>query len=499
MKRLLVLVLLVPILALTMISCDADMRSNIAGFMGGFGGNVYADAGMIVVNTAQAEAAAATVAAIGTGAGASSTSTAGLGVDLDSAPSADTMLAAQDPIDQKKLKDNLGDAFNSDTQKEKLLKDLKKPASTEQKAAAEGTREVFNATLDALKVKLDTGGTDLGDTLKKLELPEIGDNPTQGDMLILQLMTDLISNTVAALDRIGGDDGLDGVDGDALGKEENRTDILSIVDDTLFAAEVAAQISGAASIDFSGQLDLGSILDSFNDDDDKGSRSRGDFKLSDAEAYIGSINGLSPSIISLMGVTYTTDPVDKYVYAYDENVYKIFLRNQRMYRASIEQSLMMLNYVTLTKDEKELLETSLDTATLVQYALAVLVTEHHDFLNSEETDIKIHEIVELYLNDSPGNRKLGIPKNPKDKNDPNKLTSAETLTQPEFDSVNYDNWPAFMKTRGTDNGFSYYKAILENIIEINRLGGIAQLTEQLEDFRDNTTDGFDSWFDGLND
>ncbi|MFA6681507.1 MAG: hypothetical protein WCS35_05705, partial [Sphaerochaeta sp.] len=69
MKKLVILVLLVPILALTMISCDADMRSNLAGFMGGFGGNVYESAGFIEENAAKAaavEAAVTTITAIGT-------------------------------------------------------------------------------------------------------------------------------------------------------------------------------------------------------------------------------------------------------------------------------------------------------------------------------------------------------------------------------------------------------------------------------------------------
>ena len=172
MKRLLVLVLLVPILALTMISCDADMRSNIANLMGGFGGNVYEDAGLIVVNTAQAEAAAATVAEIGTGAGAAtvsggSTSSMGVEVPVDDGTK---LLAPQTPAQQKELKDNLGDAFNSDTQKEKLLEDLKTDATADQKTAAKGTVEVFNKTLDKIKADLPVD-SELGKTLEKLKAP----------------------------------------------------------------------------------------------------------------------------------------------------------------------------------------------------------------------------------------------------------------------------------------------------------------------------------------
>ncbi|HKM06669.1 MAG TPA: hypothetical protein VJ869_06735, partial [Sphaerochaeta sp.] len=217
MKKLVILVLLVPMLALTMISCDADMRSNLAGFMGGFNSNVYADAGLIVANTAQAEAAAATIAVIGTGAGADTVTDSGDGINgttssmgvLVTVPKDTTFLAPQtDKVKQDELKNNLADAFNSDTQKKKLLEDLKGEvkAGSPQQQAAQGTVAVLNATLDALKAELDSGDTALGETLEKLKLPVIADDDdlTQGDLLALQLMTDLISNTVNTLTEIGG-------------------------------------------------------------------------------------------------------------------------------------------------------------------------------------------------------------------------------------------------------------------------------------------------------
>jgi hypothetical protein len=52
-------------------------------------------------------------------------------------------------------------------------------------------------------------------------------------------------------------------------KAENKEKVLSIVDDALFTAQVAEQLSGAASIDFSGQLDLAALLEAMDDDDDE--------------------------------------------------------------------------------------------------------------------------------------------------------------------------------------------------------------------------------------
>jgi len=491
MKKLVILVLLVPMVALTMISCDADMRSNLAGFMGGFNSNVYADAGLIVANTAQAEAAAAAVATIGTGAGApdviGGTNNDSLGLDLTVPTGAEKMLAPQPKDKQDKLKDNLADAFNSKTQKDKLLDDLKTPVTdNDQKKAAKGTVLVVNQALEDLKTKL-TGNPELGAALEKLKLPEIDtdDDLTQGDMLSLQLMTDLIANTVKTLKEIGdtgsGTKGLEGVTGDKL--EANKTKVLSIIDDALFAAEVAEQISGSGSIDFTGQINLGDLMDGLGD---KGTRSRGEsVELTEAGDFIGIINDLAPEIVSLMGITYNKGTSE---FKYSESTYKSFLLNQQVYRSSIEQVLKMKKLGKLEKSEITKLD--FDLSTLIKYSLAVVLTEHHDFWvdeadedKSPHTRTKASAIILNYLNT---NQKLGL----------GTLETTDTLDQPDaIDNFDYARWPAFLESKGKD----YYKAILENIIEINRLGGIAQLTEQLEDFRDNTTDGFDSWFDGLKD
>jgi hypothetical protein len=478
MKRLLVLVLLVPILALTMISCDADMRSNIAGLMGGFGGNVYEDAGLIVVNTAQAEAAAATVATIGTGAGAatitgSASSTMGLPVtDLTETK----LLEPQSKTKQTELKNNLGDALNSETQKKKLLEDLKKPASGEQKAAAKGTIEVFNKTLKELESKL-TNSTDLGDTFKKLELPDVGDNPTQGDMLALQLMTDLISNTIATLNDIGGGGALDlsRVNATELEKPANKTKVLSIIDDALFAADMAEQLSGAASIDFTGQIDLGDLLDGL---DNKGSQSR-EISLTDAGDFIETINSLAPSIVGLMGVTN-----DGTTFTYSDVKYKSFLLNQQIYRSSMEQALKMLSLGKLKIAVIDSL--TFDTSTLIKYTLSVLITEHEAFVKSGVGgSSSTAAVIQAYLN---ANTKLGF----------GTLTENDSLTDV-VSLVDYEKWPTFIKGSGIraggDEGLTYFKAILQNIVKINDLGGIAQLSTELNDFlTDTTDDGFDKTY-----
>jgi hypothetical protein len=124
---------------------------------------------------------------------------------------------------------------------------------------------VFNATLDQLKEELGDE-SELADILVELKLPAVegGDELTQGDILVLQMMTNLIKNTVNTLNETVTEEGnFSTVDGDALTSDM----VLSIVDDALFTAQVAEQLSGAASIDFSGQLDLAALLEGMNDDD----------------------------------------------------------------------------------------------------------------------------------------------------------------------------------------------------------------------------------------
>ena len=488
MKRLLVLVLLVPILALTMISCDADMRSSIAGFMGGFGGNVYSDAGLIVVNTAQAEAAAVTIAAIGTGtAGSENVSggiSASLGIDITVPGGVETMLAPQLPDKQKELKDNLGDAFNSDKQKEKLLEDLKKPVTdADQKKAAQGTVLVLNQALEDLKGSL-SGSVELGDALDKLKLPVIAneDTITQGDMLALQLMTDLISNTIASLQTIGGGT-LGGVDEEALESSANQNTLLSIIDDALFVAEMAENLSGAASIDFTGQIDLGSLLDGLGN---KGAKSRGEeLALTDAEDFLGTINALAPSIVGLMGVTY--DGTD---FIYTAAKYKSFLLNQQIYRSAMEQALKMIKLGKLAK--KDIDSLTFDTSTLVKYALAVLLTEHDAFWKAEFVRLDspsssvlkpVNETIAKYLN---ANKKLGL----------GKLTKYDSLTVPDntVTGLDYALWPAFLASKS----LTYYEAIVGNLLRINDLGGIALLSDQIKkdfyDPADSSVTGLSDWY-----
>ena len=301
MKKMFVLVLLVPILTIALISCDADIRSNIAGFMGNLGGNVYIDNEWVQPNTADAEAAAETIASLGTGSGAVAVTAGGssseLGIAITVPAGVTTVLAPQTSTQQTELKNNIATALTSPTQTKTLLQNLSQPASTEQITAAVGTVTVFNAAISALQSELPPG-SELANTIAELALPAItsSDELTQGDILVLQMMTNLISNTVATLNTVSNNN-LGSLTDAQL--QNNQTQVLSIVDDALFTAQIAEHLSGSATIDFSGQLDLASLLGNLN----KGSKaSRGTIELTDAGDFIGTINNIIPDLVDLLGV-----------------------------------------------------------------------------------------------------------------------------------------------------------------------------------------------------
>lgn len=482
MKKAFFLVLLVPILTIGLISCDASIRSNIAGFMGGFQSNVYVEAGLVEPNSDDVKAAVAIVSALGTSSESVSTLSGGstdafnVGINVTVAAGS-TILKPQSTADQTALKTDLAATLNSPTQTATLLTELAKTIEdpTQKKVVAD-TVTVFNDTLTALKGQL-TGDAELQTAIDKLTLPAVSttDTLTQGDVLVLQMMTNLVSNTVTKLKAINSD--LTTIDGDDIAA--NKTQLLGIVDDALFTAQIAEQISGAASIDFSGQLDLASLLDNLNKSSrSSSSRTDGTIDLGDAGEVLGTINGIIPDILKLMGVTKNGSAFD-----YTDAKYKSFVLNQKAYRSAMEHGMTFKRKGGIAK--ADLLNANLDTSTLIKYALAVFVTEHDAYVSykntTDSTSYKANEIIEDFLTDNPD---LGN----------GALTEDSTLVEPDFVAGFYDDWETFLKTRSEQ----YYRNIVSTLLEINKSGGIAQLTAELEDFLlDSNEDSLNDWYADL--
>nr|WP_321262923.1 hypothetical protein [uncultured Sphaerochaeta sp.] len=481
MKKALIPILLVLLLTLAFTSCDANIRQDIAGLMGDFSENVYIANGFVEANTANAAAVTTTTASIGTGDSAQTVvkdeNITTFGVSVKVPDGVTKIIKPQTEAEQESTKDNLATAFASPPQTEELVESLKAPITDpEQKAAAEGTVILFNATLEKLKDDLATNNKELSDTLSELALPEIeeGETLTQGDVLVLQMMTNLISNTVATLNEASNDNLGSSID---ISTPENKEKVLSIVDDALFTAQVAEQLSGAASIDFSGQLDLAALLSGMNDDSSQSvSRAEDDNEFGDVMV---SFNNLIPDLLPVMGITVSGND-----FTYTQSKYKSFLMNQKAYRGAIEHALRFARESDL--ELSEVPNANFDTSTLIKYMLSVLITEHHAYWASEKiTSPRPEVIIAELLDDNP---EIGL----------GTMAEGYEPVEPTITGFSYGGFEQFLHDGTTEKprSYAYYKAIVENLQALNSINGITQLDELLDDLLDDTNaDNLESMYD----
>ncbi len=473
-KRSLVLFLLVSILALTFMSCDADIRSQIADLMNNVSGNVFLENGLLEADTAEAEAAAAVVAEIGTGAGTTSTNTSDgtnatvtVGSLPISVPSAVDLVTLEpmDDDEQEELESDLAEAFNSPAQTEALVETLSQPATAAQETAADGSIAVFNEVVDELMDSLPVD-SELGAALGRLTLTAPA-AMSQADVLTIQLMTNLVHSVVSTLQAIAPSGDLGLLDDTTLAAHE--AEIQSIVDDALFAAQVAEELSGAADFNFSGQIDFDDLLEGLG----RGSKA---LSLTDAGAYISTINGLSPMILSLLGGSF-----DGTTYSFTEAQYQSFLLNQQIYRAGLEQALTLMGKTAVVPTD-----ITFDTSTIVKYVLSVAITEFDNFYqaNKGTSTATPASIIAAYLTDNP---KLVTG------------TLATTDTLSDFDTTGLvfvveEEMPIYLDSLGYD----FFEAMVNNILTINSINGIAPLDDVLTDLLDPANDdNLQDWYDGL--
>ena len=284
MKKALIPILLVLLLTLAFTSCDASLE-NITEFMGGFSDNVYINSGLIEADLGAAEGVTDVTVAIGTSSGTTGTATVAnstvdgkktittsafgidIEVDVDSGDLSDgtlSIIAPQSKEEQEEYTTDIAEAISSPKNLEKFKEDMAKEATQEQKNTAKASVVVFNASITAIAIDIDDDKIRAAIEEMKFESITDDDELTQGDMAVLQLMTNLVSNTVAAAKN-------DSVDiDDSVITEEKAMDILS---EALFTAKVAEELSGISTINFSGDLITG-LLGTFDDDDASQSVSR---------------------------------------------------------------------------------------------------------------------------------------------------------------------------------------------------------------------------------
>jgi hypothetical protein len=451
------------------------MRSNLAGFMGNFGGNVYVDNEWVKPDTEDLDKVKDTLNNLAP-VPIISSSTSALGIEV-SGITATSILSPQNESEQSVVKESLAKSLTTKEKTEDLVKELSNPATAEQKAAVEGTVEVFNKTVDAIILEVKANTPELEATLNdlKITIPSGGiNNYTKGDVLVMQLMTNLISNTINTLEEVGGGS-LAGVESSDISSAANKDKVLSIVNEALFAAKIAEQVSGAATLNLSTQLDLGALIEEMN----RSTSSRGEpITLTETGKFIDAINIISKDLISLMNLTQSGDS-----YTFSDEAYKRFLLGQKTYKAALDHAVGLARLGQI--DLKDADTISFDPITVIKYAYATIITEHHLFWKNETTGQTANGLIEAYLTNTASNKKLIT----------GTLTTTDSLTAPTFGDFDYENWPTFLKTRSQ----AYYETIIDTMIRINRVGGVSQLTGELEKFVDTTSedDNIQTWYNSL--
>lgn len=482
MRKQIVLVLLVPILALTLISCDADMRSNFANFLGGLGGNVYIDGGLVEANKEDVKAAVATITGLGSGKGAKDVAKGEViddfGIDVTIPDGVTSVMKPQPKADQNKLKDDLSNALNSTQQTAELKEELKKPVVDEdKKKAVQGTVTVFNATIEALSTELDKDSDknkELKEAINKLILAPVdaGDTITEGDVLLIQMMTNLVSNTIDTLKDVGSGNIEDAGSAD-FNDTATKNKLLSIVDDALFTAQIAEELSGAANIDFSGQLDLVNLINELNKGS-KASRDGDDDDDFDITMFIGSINNLGPELVQMFGLKKGSDGK----YDWELGGYRKFISTQQAYRGALEHALTFAGKGDHLGNKLKNRGLVFDTSTAVKYLIAVAVTETNEWDTASTKTIITASI----------NANTWIASGT--------ATEDTKPEEPNLDDINFEGLGTYLYGKGE----AYVKKIFENIKLINDVNGILQLSEPLQEFLDDDDpkgDGFKAWFESL--
>ncbi len=400
MKRTFVLALLVVLLTLGFLSCDANIRSNIADLMGNLSGNVYTEGGLIEPDTSAAADANTVVNTMG-----STTETADpvtkkieLGttldvsaVDPDDAGNTLAPIAAQTEAEQDSFKQLVSEvrmAGDDSANMDEFLSNLEEPVTdTAVQDAAVDTIKFFNATLSALETELTgSGAGDLATTLGGLEitLPDDPSTLTQGDILALQLVTNLVSNTVATLESLIDTSTQDLTDIDTTDLSGNSDALVAILDDALFTSSVLEDISGVSTLNLTGTL-LDGLSGMFSEDDGSGIHAS---KVTDSETFdlsglkdeigVGTVNELVSGFIPVFGIAKNASGD----FTYDTAAYEHFLLNQQAYKASIDQAISLYR---LAGEPAELGEYGVGVGTLIKYMLSVFVTTFDDYYNQLST------------------------------------------------------------------------------------------------------------------
>jgi len=454
MRKKFVLVLLVPILALTLISCDADMRSSFADFLGVFGNNVYTEGGLVEANKEEAKAAASTVASLGatgTATVAGGEDYTGFGITVKVPDTVTTVMPPQSKDDREKLNDDLAGIIAS-SQLSGFKEEMgKKVEDADRKEAVKGTVDTFNA----LVTELSTGASsEIAEVFGKLSFEVDEDELTEADVLVVQMMVNMVSTTIEALQDIAGE-GKEIKDLTEAQIAGNKEKLLDVIDEILFVAEVVGELSGASSLDLLQGIDFGSLLS-------KGMRGSRDGRDSDDDFDFSMLKHLGPQLVSFFKIKKSGDG-----YEWKSEDYKRFLREQKIYVGAIDQALAIIqraNYdKTVIRDRVDLF----DETSAVVYTIGALLNKLESINGLQDFS---RQYIEAFFTGNPTFAD-------------GTFSDADEWVEPKVDGKTFEDKMSevFPNEEAAKPHEDDAKKIISNMFTILRLGGFESLLEDVDE------------------
>ncbi|MDC7238664.1 MAG: hypothetical protein PQJ45_12930 [Sphaerochaetaceae bacterium] len=213
-------------------------------------------------------------------------------------------LPVQTDEEKEELKSTIAKVLSGSSTDE-FLEGLEEEADEDVAEAAENTADEINGMLDDLLDPSNLDGLDediqdqISDLANDLRL-DLPDNPTQADILNVQLASNLVNGLTDVLGQIDG--------GADLDDEEVVDGLLEVVSDAAFMLKVA-KAQGSTS-DLINSLDINNLLDLFMDDSGASTDETTSLN-SDAVSYLNAFsNTIDIVLVDILGVdTDSTVPV----------------------------------------------------------------------------------------------------------------------------------------------------------------------------------------------
>lgn len=518
MKKLCVL-LLIPILAFSLVSCDASMRSQLADVMKKMSGNAWIDAGLVKPSTAGVDEVTNIVTNVKNeeidktntddkgnvtvSLGGDSTGTGGFEVKLDdsTASQVTTVLKPQTTEEKKQLEDSLSTALKSTTQTKQLVEEMKKEVAPEVKEAATGSLIVASAALkqvadqikenppaqgsaqEAIANTLTEFATLLSEKVDAIKDTTDSTTVTQADVVTVQLVTNLVATTAKAVEAIKDITTADPVDLVAV------PEVKAAIDDSLFVANVAKQLSGVGSLDIAKIIDLSELMNML-----------GGQKLLSRDITLSGTPKELPIALPEKAVTYVNQ-VGKIVVAYvqassdgtiNEKNYKTMIDNLKVSRSATDNAFAIASKVdpdTVSADIKN----AAGLTGMMDYMVAVVFSELDKFGSSDEfkaiapEGASIREILQSILVCTPELLNGTMTKEDKFKIDSTFYDKIEGMDQDTLLGVFADY------INGEGNGV-VKASILASYDTLDRMSKISKNTVITDNF---TRDQLKDWLDSL--